>query len=249
VIRFDNRDIGLSGKLHGAPRVNLPMALLRSFLGLKIHAPYRIDDMADDAIGLLDALGIRKAHIVGASLGGMIAQSAAARHTERTRSLVSLMSTSGDPRLPKAKPRAAATLLARRPPKGDREASIEFGVRVLKTISSPGYPPDEDDLRARVAAAFDRAYYPAGVARQLLAIMASGSRVEMLKTIRVPTLVLHGADDPLVPVEGGKSTAALIPGAELEIISGWGHDLPAALLPRLAERIADHCRKADQANA
>jgi pimeloyl-ACP methyl ester carboxylesterase len=205
--------------------------------------------MAKDAIGLMDALGVARAHLVGASMGGMIAQIMAAKHGRRTRSLVSIMSTSGDPKLPQAKPAVAAMLTATRPPRSDREASIQFGMQVYRVIGSPGYPTPEPELRAKVERAFDRSYDTAGIGRQMLAILASGSRVDLLKTIRAPTLVLHGGDDPLVPVEAGRDTARLTPGATMKIIPGWGHDIPTALIPTLVEAIAAHCQSADRAAA
>lgn len=247
VIRFDNRDVGLSAKFDHAPKVDILAAFVKALAGQKIDAPYTLDDMALDAIGLLDSLGIANAHIVGASLGGMIAQIIAAKYRERTRSLVSMMSSSGDPRLPPGKPNATATLIAPRPPKNDREASIQFGMGIYRAISSPGYPASDTDMRARVERAFDRSHYPAGIARQMIAILASGSRVDLLKRIRVPTLVLHGADDPLVPVEAGKDTARHIQGSMLKIIPGWGHDIPAQLVPALADAIAAHCKAAESA--
>jgi pimeloyl-ACP methyl ester carboxylesterase len=198
VIRFDNRDIGLSTKIENAPRIDVQAAFLRVLAGQPVAAPYNLDDMARDAVGVLDALGIAKAHIVGASMGGMIAQIVAAKHGARARTLVSVMSTSGDPRLPQAKPAASAQLTAQRPPWSDREASIQFGMNVYRVIGSPGYPTPEPELRAKVERAFDRSYYPIGVARQMVAILASGSRVDLLRTIRLPTLGLHGEDDPLI---------------------------------------------------
>jgi pimeloyl-ACP methyl ester carboxylesterase len=249
IIRFDNRDIGLSTKIEDAPKVDLAAAFMSAVAGRPLEAPYNLDDMARDAIGLMDALGLAKAHVVGASMGGMIAQIIAAKHGERARSLTSMMSTSGDPNLPQGKPAAMASLTATRPPQSDREASIQFGVSVLRAIGSPGYPSPEPELRAIVERSFDRSYYPFGFARQMIAILASGSRVELLRTIRIPTLVLHGADDPLVPVEAGKDTARHIPGAALKIMPGWGHDIPAALIPNLVEAIASHCERVDRAAA
>jgi pimeloyl-ACP methyl ester carboxylesterase len=249
VIRFDNRDVGLSSKIENAPKVDIASAFMRALTGQKVEAPYTLDDMAEDAVGLLDALAIDKAHIVGASMGGMIAQTVAAKHASRTRSLTSIMSSSGDPKLPQAKPAAGEALISPRPAQSDREASIQFGMNTYRAIGSPGYPAPEPELRAKIERAFDRSYYPAGFARQLVSVLASGSRVEMLKTIHVPTLVLHGEDDPLVPVEAGKDTARLIPGAVLKTIPGWGHDVPTPLIPILVEAIASHCEKADRAAA
>lgn len=246
VVRFDNRDVGLSTKFDQAPKIDLGAAFVRAFMGQPIEAPYTLDDMANDALGLMDGLGIAKAHIVGASMGGMIAQILAARQAARARSLVSIMSSSGDPRLPQAQPNAAATLTAARPPGDEREASIQFGMTILRTIGSPGYPTPEPELRARVERAFDRSHHPSGIARQMVAILASGSRVELLKTVSVPTLVLHGQDDPLVPLAAGEDTARQVPGSTLRTIPGWGHDLPTKLIPTLVEAIAGHCLAADR---
>jgi pimeloyl-ACP methyl ester carboxylesterase len=249
VIRFDNRDIGLSTKIEDSPKVYLAAAFMRALAGLPVDAAYNLDDMAKDAVGLMDALGVAKAHIVGASMGGMIAQIIAAKHRQRARSLVSMMSSSGDPKLPQSKPAAAAVLTEPRPPRSDREASIQFGMNTYRIIGSPAYVTPEPELRAKIERAFERSYYPAGIARQMMAILASGSRVNLLKTIKLPTLVLHGDDDPLVPVEAGKDTARLVPGAALKIIPGWGHDIPTALIPTLVEAIATHCAAADRAPA
>lgn len=246
-IRFDNRDVGLSSKFDGVQaQIDFPSAFARALSGQPVPAPYLLDDMALDALGLLDALGITSAHLVGASMGGMIAQITAAKHRDRSRSLVSIMSSSGDPRLPPGKPNAMAMLTAQRPPRDNRDAAITFGVNVQKALAGPGYPSTEVELRAKVERALDRSNYPAGIARHLIAVLASGSRVELLKTIRVPALVLHGADDPLAPVEGGRDTARHVPGATLKIIPGWGHDLPTVLIPMLAEQIASHCQAADR---
>ncbi len=248
VIRFDNRDIGLSQKMTGARRYNLQWAFAKAWLGLPVASPYTLEDMAADAVGLLDALGVRRAHIVGASMGGMIAQIVAARYPDRCLSLTSIMSTSGDRKLPMPKRSAFAALGGKRPGPGDREALIEFGMKVLRAIGSPGYPTPEKELREAVTQMTARSVNPAGFIRQMLAILANGSRSRLLKTIDMPTLVLHGEADPLVPVEGGRDTARLIRGARLVTIPGWGHDLPADLLPRLAGEIADHALAA-QASA
>ena len=245
VVRFDNRDIGLSTKVESAGAANMALALQQAMAGKPVDAPYTLADMAGDTVGLMDALGIAKAHIVGASMGGMIAQIVAATHPERTRSLVSIMSTSGARGLPQSTPAAGAALLGPRPAPGDREAAIRHGMNVLRTIGSPGYPLSDAELRAKVELAFDRAYYPAGVARHFLAVLSDGSRVERLKTIAAPTLVIHGADDPLVPLECGKDAASHIPGATLHVIPGMGHDLPTGLIPTLVELIAAHCKRVD----
>jgi pimeloyl-ACP methyl ester carboxylesterase len=241
VIRFDNRDIGLSTKFASAGVPNIMEAVQKVMSGQKAEAPYYLKDMAADAIGLLDALGIDKAHMVGASMGGMIVQIVAAQYAERTRSMVSIYSTSGRPGLPAGKPEALAMLSAQ--PEGpSREQRVQHGMKLRKTIGSPGYPTPDAELRAFVEKNVDRAWYPEGAARQYLSVIASGDRVELLKTIKVPTLVMHGEDDPLLPVDGGRDVAALVPGAELQTYPGWGHDFPPQLIPTIADRIAAFCK-------
>jgi pimeloyl-ACP methyl ester carboxylesterase len=243
VVRFDNRDIGLSTKFDEAEAVDLARAFARVVSGEPIKAPYTLHDMAIDAVGLMDEIGIHKAHIVGASMGGMIAQIVAADHANRASSLVSIMSSSGDPKLPTSKPEAVAALFSPRPSIEDRDRVIQHGMNVLRTIGSPSFPTSDAELRAKVVRAMDRSYYPQGVGRQFLAMLANGSRVEMLRRIRVPTLVIHGSDDPLVPVEAGNDMAANIPGAKLKIIAGMGHDLATGLIPILVDAIAEHCEQ------
>jgi pimeloyl-ACP methyl ester carboxylesterase len=246
VVRFDNRDIGLSSKIEGDRPVNMKWAFTKAMLGLKVSGPYTLDDMAADGLGLMDKLGLRTAHVVGASMGGMIAQIIAAKHPDRTRSLVSIMSSSGDRRLPQATPEARNALFAKRPDASDRKKIIAHMMNVYRAIGSPGYPVPDDVLRPRLEASIDRSYYPQGVGRQMLAILSDGSRVERLGTIKVPTLVIHGSDDPLVPVAAGKHTAQSIPGAKLEIVPGMGHDLAPGLVTTLTGLILDHCRTVDE---
>lgn len=243
VIRFDNRDSGLSTKLdqHGAP--NLPLAWLKYQLRLPLRPAYTLDDMAKDAVGLLDRLDIPAAHIVGASMGGMIAQIIAARYPQRTLTLTSIMSTSGRRSLPGPTSRARRALLSRPRNPRDPESVISHLVRVFRTIGSPGYPTSEGELRTGIAASLQRANCPQGTARQLVAVTASGSRERLLKTIRVPTQVIHGTDDPLVPLASGRDTARLIPGAVLHEIPGMGHDLPAALHGKLINLIDCHAEQ------
>lgn len=232
VIRFDNRDIGLSTHLARLGTPNVMEAMARRMSGQPVaNAPYLLNDMAADAAGLLDALGIEAAHIVGASMGGMIAQIFGAEYPQKTLSLVSIMSTTGDPGLPQAKPEAMAALTT--PPASDSRADrIAQGMHVWRVIGSPGYPLPEAELRAFVESLIDRAPYdPAGVARQLVAIIASPPRTEILKNVRAPALVVHGEDDPLVPVEGGRHTAQCIPGCGLVTLPGVGHDISNALVP------------------
>jgi len=240
VIRFDNRDIGLSEKIESARRVNLATAALRYFLRLPVSAPYRIETMADDAIGVLDALGIDKAHIVGVSLGGMIAQSLVAEHPQRCLSLSSIMSASGDRRMPTASLRISRLLMARPARNAKFEVLVEHFVRLFTAIGSPGFPTPPALMRERMRANLQRSYYPAGTARQLLAIVASGDRSAALRRIRRPTLVVHGDADPLVPVANGVDCARKIPGASLRIIPGMGHDLASGLLPILGDALRTH---------
>ncbi|MFO1087513.1 MAG: alpha/beta hydrolase [Reyranellaceae bacterium] len=243
VIRYDNRDCGLTTDFGAWGLPNIPEALVNAMTGKKVEAPYLVSDMAADGTGLLDALGIDCAHIVGGSMGGMIAQTIAAVAPRRTRTLVSIYSTSGRPGLPLGKPEALAMLTAQ-PAGPAREQLIAHGMKVRQAIGSPGYPTAEHALRALVALNVDRRWYPEGAARQYLAIIASGDRVELLKTVKAPTLVLHGEADPLLPVECGRDVAHLVPGAEFQSYPGWGHDMPEALLPTLVERIATFCKQA-----
>ena len=239
VIRFDNRDIGLSTHLSHLPAPNPGEVMARRMSGQPVEVPYRLDDMAADAAALLAALGIKSAHIVGASMGGMIAQLVAINHPDVTKSLLSIMSTTGRPELPPAKPEAMAALVT--PPVSDSRADrIAAGLNVVKTLGSPGYPGTEEELLASVSAAIDRAPYdPAGVARQMGAIVAAPARNEALKTLRCPAMVLHGAEDPIIPVEAGKDTAASIPGCQLVIVPGMAHDFTNAILPVYLKHIGD----------
>jgi pimeloyl-ACP methyl ester carboxylesterase len=236
VIRFDNRDVGRSTQFDqcGVPDVMAVMG--RVMMRLPVEAPYTLRDMAADAVGLLDALDIDSAHVVGASMGGMIAQAVAIDHPSRTRTLTSIMSSTGNADLPPARPEAMAALLT--PPPLDRAGSIERAVQVFRVIGSPGFPFDEAHIRSVGARAYDRGINPAGTVRQLVAILASGSRKEALGSVTVPTLVIHGADDPLVPVDAGIDTADAVPGAERMIIEGMGHDLPRPLWPRIIDAIS-----------
>jgi pimeloyl-ACP methyl ester carboxylesterase len=242
VVRFDNRDIGLSTHFdsHAAPDLMAVMTALAS--GKPLPLAYTLDDLADDAVALSDALGFDGAHFVGASMGGMIVQTVAIRHPARVRSLVSIMSTTGNPALPAARPDLLARLGG--PAPVGRAASIDASVEMWRLISGPGYPFDEPAIRARSELLYDRSNHPEGQLRQLAAILAHGNRAPSLASVRAPTLVIHGTDDPLVPVEGGKDTAAAIPGAELLLIPGMGHDLPEPLFPKLVDAIATHTQKA-----
>ena len=234
VIRYDNRDVGLSTKFDDAPVPALPALIGAMMTGQKPDVPYTLNDMAADAVGLLDALDIRRAHVMGASMGGMIAQLVAATYPDRLLSLTSIMSSTGNPGLPPSKPEAMAVLTSR-PTGSDREAAIAHGIRTERVIGSPGYPVEESVLRTRVERDFDRMNYPAGAGRQLAAVVSNGDRRAAIATIKVPTMVIHGADDPLVPVEAGRDTAANIAGAEITEIPGMGHNLPEALIPAVLD--------------
>ena len=244
VIRFDNRDVGLSAKLEAKGIPDMEKLFGALMTGAAVEAPYSLDDMAADAAGLLDALKIERAHIVGASMGGMIAQLVAANHPEKTLSLTSIMSNTGNPDLPQGSPEAMGALLAPAPAPDDIEAIIARGINTWKVIGSPGYPTDDQQLRQWVMRDAKRSYYPQGVTRQFAAIVANGDRRPKLKTFKAPTVVLHGADDPLVPVAGGKDTADNIPGAELRVIPGMGHDFPLGLVPVFADAIEAAARRA-----
>jgi pimeloyl-ACP methyl ester carboxylesterase len=239
VIRYDNRDIGLSTKFEEAGVPNIRRMLLRALFGLRVQAPYTLADMARDGVSLLDALGIDRAHIVGASMGGMISQHIAFSHPARVRSLTSVISTTGNRWLPRARKEAMAVLL-QRPQTNDIETLVRFGKHAARTIGSPGFPPDDARLDARIRSDLARSFYPVGPARQLAAIIADGDRRRRLRGITAPTLVIHGEADPLVPMAGGVDTARHISGARLETIPGMGHDLPLALVERLADLVADH---------
>jgi pimeloyl-ACP methyl ester carboxylesterase len=230
VIRFDNRDAGLSTKIN-AP----PPNLVRAMAGLPFAAPYLLEDMADDAFGLLDHLEIERAHVMGVSMGGMIGQTMAVRRPERLLSLTSIMATTGDRRTGMPKLRVWSVLMRRAP--STREAYVEYFVRVFRMIGSPAFPPDEERVRELAGASFDRCHHPAGTARQLGAIMASGSRTARLRRLNMPALVIHGTDDPLVPFRGGVATARAIPGAELVAVPGMGHDLPPQVWPRVVDSV------------
>lgn len=243
VIRYDNRDIGLSHKMEGARAPGMVRHVLARRFGFNPRVPYTLADMAADGVGLLDALGIDKAHVVGASMGGMIAQHIAFSHPGKVISLTSIMSTTGNPKLPAAN-REALAVLTRRPASMAEAVLVEHGMLVGRTIGSPGYPADEARLRASTTANVRRSIYPAGMPRQLAAIIADGDRRARLAAVRAPTLVIHGEGDPLVPVEGGRDTAAHIPGARLKTIPGMGHDLPLALVDEIADAIAGHARNA-----
>jgi pimeloyl-ACP methyl ester carboxylesterase len=242
VIRFDNRDAGLSEKFEKAGLPDFRIIFGKLMKGEKVSTPYTLDDMADDAAGLLDALGIERAHICGMSMGGMIAQTFAIRHPSRMLSLISIYSNTGNPELPKPTPEAMQVMMT--PPPGDREGFIEYQLGVRRILSGPGFPIDEGWVREIMARSYDRCFYPEGTGRQFLAILTQPDRRPALAMVKAPTLVIHGTRDPLVPMAGGKDTADAIPGSELMLIEGMGHDIPhGGAWPRIVEAIAAHTKK------
>jgi pimeloyl-ACP methyl ester carboxylesterase len=239
VIRFDNRDSGRSTHVEG--RSTLP-ALAKAFVGLKVRAPYTLDDMADDAFGLLDHLGLASAHVWGVSMGGMIAQTMAVAHPERVRSLTSMMSTTGARSVGFQHPTLLPALLGRGV---GRDAYVEGSVRMWRLIGSPGYPSTEDDVRRRAAETYERGVSPEATGRQMLAILTQRNRTRDLASVSVPTLVVHGLSDKMVHVSGGRATSLAVPRSELLLIDGLGHDIPEELWPTLVRAVR---RNADRAS-
>lgn len=231
VIRYDNRDAGKSTKFDEAGVPNVMAAMQ----GQPIEAPYLLSDMAADAIGLLDALNVEKAHVLGASMGGMIAQTIAINYPERVRSLVSIMSTTGDMAVSMPKPEGFALLTA--PPATNLEQYIQNDLNWASVANGSAFPADESVIRQRAQAAWERGTYPPGTARQLTAVLASGSRQEALHSLTIPTLVIHGKEDPIIPVEGGIATAEAIPNAKLMLIDGLGHAMPPETWPEIVNAI------------
>jgi pimeloyl-ACP methyl ester carboxylesterase len=243
VLRLDNRDIGLSQSFDHLGVPNMAMAGLRYTLRLPVNSAYGIADMALDVLGVMDALGIQRAHICGASMGGMIAQHLAAKAPDRVKSLTLIMTTSGSRKLPQPALRVRGALMSR--PAGKETAAVVAHLeKVLALIGSPSFPPEPSALRERLQSMVRRAWRPAGTARQLLAVVADGDRSPLLARIQAPTLVIHGAADPLVPVAAGHELASRIAGAQADIIPGMGHDLPVQLFARLAEGIASNASRA-----
>ena len=240
VIRFDHRDCGLSTKFAQAGLPNLAAARLKSRIGWPLRPPYTLADMAEDAIGVLSALGVARAHVAGVAMGGMIAHRLAAHHASRVLSLTSIMASSGRRGLPGPGRQVRAALLRRPARPQDPECMLEHTVGLLKAVGSPAYPTSDKLLRRRAARCLRRSCCLPGVARQMLAVTAAGDQSALLRAIAVPTLVIHGAADPVVPLACGIDSAAAIPGARLEIIEGMGHDLPLQLVERLASLIDAH---------
>src|SRR5918998_3098540 len=241
VIRFDNRDVGLSTKIESAEGFDVLSAIGAALSGGTPDAPYLLRDMADDAFGLLDHLGIERAHVVGASMGGMIAQTMAITRPDRVATLTSIMSTTGDRTVGTATPEALAILMTR--PPSDRDEYVTNSIATQRLLHGPVLPFDEERAATRAAGFYDRCFHPAGVGRQLVAIMASGDRTEALAGVRVPTLVIHGDADPLVGHSGGVATAAAVPEAELLTIEGMGHDLPVEKWDEIVAAIVTHTAK------
>lgn len=242
VIRFDNRDVGLSTHFSelGIPNVAEMFGDLAA--GKPLTAPYSLDDMADDTAGLLAAIGVESAHICGASMGGMIAQTLAYRHPARVKTLTSIMSSTGDPTLPPGKPEVMGLLL--QSPPADRDGYIDYSTKLWRAIGSPGFEFEEERVRARSGRHFDRNFDAGGVGRQLAAILAHGDRTKALADVRAPTLVIHGDGDPLVPYVCGEATQRAISGAKLVTVKGMGHDFPRGAWPQLVDAIVGQTRGA-----
>jgi pimeloyl-ACP methyl ester carboxylesterase len=243
VIRFDNRDVGLSTHLSELPTPKLQDLLLR-----RRRAPYKVSDMAADAVGLLDALGIDSAHVVGASLGGFIAQTVAGKYPQRVRSLTLIMTSTGSRLVGHPKPEVFLRLLRRRVV-ADRQAAGDAVIETFRIIGSKGYAFDEDYLRDLAGRSYDRSHDNRGYLRQLAAVVAQPNRTRFLRDIKIPTLVMHGRNDPLVNVSGGKALARLIPGATFIGFDGMGHDLPRQLWSRFADEICALARRGEAARA
>jgi pimeloyl-ACP methyl ester carboxylesterase len=242
VIRFDNRDCGLSSKLDHLGKPNFMLNQIRSMLHLPVRAGYTLSDMAEDSIAVLDAVGVNKAHIVGASMGGMIAQVVAGKYPDRVLSLTSIMSSSGRRGLPGPTVAARRAILSRPAYPNDIDKVVQHFAGVYRSIGSPAYPTADEVLRKRVAASMKRNVCPAGVLRQITAIVASGSRAPLLQALHTPTLLIHGTADPLVPIECGRDTARLVPGAVMREIVGMGHDFPAQLNQTMVAMIGALCK-------
>lgn len=246
VNRFDNRDVGLSTKIEEAGEYDILEIFSALGRGEEIRPPYTLDDMADDAVGLLDGLGLGKAHVCGASMGGMIAQTMAVRYPDRLLSLISMASSTGNPELASARPPVTdSQSLQPVPVPQEREANIEYMINGMRELSGPGFFFDDTRVRDLAADCYDRCFYPQGAVRQLMAIIASGNRKPALAQVNVPTLVIHGDSDPLVPVEYGRDTAEAVPGADLLIIEGMGHDLPRGAWQQIIDAIVIHTRRAE----
>lgn len=240
LVRFDNRDIGLTDQHPTSIKVNVPATFLRNKLGLKTPTNYTLDVMADDAIGLLDALQLKRPHLLGISMGGMISQIMAAKAPEHVGKLITLMSSTNNPKLPMPAPKVINNMFLKKPKSQNIDDVVEHVERVFTTIGSPGYPPDLTKLREKARKSYNRAYKPAGVLRQTHCVVATGSIEEYTRKVQAPTCVIHGLDDPLLKKACSERIAKLIPNARLHLIKGLGHDLPEQLAPTFAEIIHSH---------
>jgi pimeloyl-ACP methyl ester carboxylesterase len=239
VVRFDNRDVGMSARMDHLGVPNLLLESLKLRMGLQVRAPYGVQDLAADAVGVLDALGIDRAHVVGVSMGGMIAQRMALAAPQRVTTLTSIMSSSNARYLPGPKPHVLRALLGR--PRGNsEEAIVDHYVQLFRVIGSPGFPLDEAALRERIRLSLRRGYNPAGTMRQMAAVAADTTRAAELERVRAPTLVIHGKADPLVPFACGQDTARRIPGAKLVAVPGMGHDLPPGVVDHIVQHLLPH---------
>ncbi len=244
VIRMDNRDIGLSQHFDHLGKPNIIWAGLKFKMGLPLRPPYTLEDMAKDALGVLDALEVDRAHIVGVSMGGMVAQRVAIAAPQRVLSLTSIMSSSGARGLPEAR-RDVLRVLLKRPASSEPQAVVDHYVRLFKAIGSPGYPVPESDMRERILRGVERSFHPVGTLRQMVAIISDSSRAEQLSRIKSPTLVLHGRADPLVPFVHGEDTAKRINGARLVGFDGMGHDLPPEPVALMLDELIPHIQAAE----
>lgn len=243
VIRFDNRDTGLSTQLDEFGSPSLVKAWLSKRLPIASSAPYKLEDMADDVLQLMNGLKLKKVHLVGASMGGMIAQILAAKHKKKVVSLTSIMSSVSFTSKPKLK---LLLSLARQPRQGNREDAIRYNIKLNRLIGSPAFPSDERTLYEQASRSIERAYNPSGFRRQLVAITATGDRRHMMKKIKAPTLVIHGSDDPVIPLAGGQDTAKRIRDAKLKVVDGMGHNFPPALMKKMTKWISRHVKKAEK---
>jgi pimeloyl-ACP methyl ester carboxylesterase len=245
LVIFDNRDVGLSTHFRDSPVPSMAELVKALATEETPDVPYDVNDMAGDVIGLLDALGFESAHIAGISMGGMIVQQTAIRHPDRVRSMTSIMSSTSQPGLPGPSPEAQAALTEAAPK--EREAYMDYSVRTGRVFTGDGFPYDAEARRELAGRVYDRAFDPAGIARQMAAVVASGSRAEGLAALTVPSLVIHGSSDPLIPLAAGQATADAIPGAQMVVVDGMGHDLPPGAWPPIVEALARHTQRSEAA--
>jgi|OrbTmetagenome_3_1107373.scaffolds.fasta_scaffold04048_2 pimeloyl-ACP methyl ester carboxylesterase len=240
VITFDNRDIGLSHQHNGEKSPNILRQILLRRLGIRVKTPYALIDMAHDTIGLMDALKLESAHLVGISMGGMIAQHVASLAPDRVTSLTAIMTTTGNPKLPRPSGKVMKAMVRRGPPPTERSDIIDLSVATFGVIGTPGEDHNTNGMRDRITRSYDRNYNPAGVARQMSAIVSAGDFRKHTRSVKAPTLVIHGSEDPLVPIEGGRDIAKLVHGARMEVIEGMGHDVPPRFLPEITKHMLEH---------